>query len=253
MADFNDAHDYVLESQVKGYNRGEYESSYFCDPDDPSHYASGILMGMNWGITAQEYAVFLGHVPPRNAIRHLTYEESAAVHHDLYWLPIQGDQIKSQAIANILMDAYHHTGRYSIKILQCLCRSYGKRSVRITGAMDRKTIKALNEITDKYEAAFYNRFTQARKQLLLYVYQKDVDPDWQRCFKVWKVSCIDELPQGSYSKFADQLARVGRAGGMLVKKDKVHVDQPRPDYHSTKSRMFVFLLGIISILLLYLY
>ncbi len=224
MADFYDALDFLLESQVEKYDEAG-QRPYHCDPDNPTHYAGGMLMGSIWGLTAQDYAIAEQRIPRREEIARLSIEEAAQIHHDMLWLAISGDKIKSQAMANCLMDAYHHIGSHAISILQCLCKCYGHQ-INITGLMNKQSLQALNMLTDHFEAAFYNRFNDARRQLLLYLFGRPMEAGWRACFQAWDVAVSHDMLSVPQLTLEGQLGRVGRAGAMLVEREKFRVLAP---------------------------
>ncbi len=232
MADFYDALDYVLENKVYGYGQNT-ERPYTCDPGDPTHYGSDLLMGMKWGISAKAYASYasLSRKDPtrrvpirRNDIRKLEFENAAEMHLALYWNPILGDEIESQPIANCLIDAFYHIEEFSIYILQCLCNCYGCH-LKIDGIIGKRTIRALNAVTKQYEASFYNRFNFARKQFFLYLFgQPGLDPSWEICFQYWGLEPYPEN-ETNQEMLEGSLVRVGRSGGM-VGKEKIYIMLP---------------------------
>ncbi len=221
MADFYDALDFLMESQVENYG-GEEQRHFHCDLNNPSHYVDGMLMGSAWGISAQEYATAIGETPRREELHRMDFEEAASIHHAFCWLPIKGQSIKSQMVANCLMDAYNHIGDYAISILQCLCKCYGHQ-INITGTVDTRTITALNGVTEDFEAAFHNRYNDARRQLLMYHYGKPLSPGWAKCFQSWHVPVLN--PPLNHT-LESQLKRISRAGSALVLKEKFMVLDP---------------------------
>ncbi len=252
MADFYDALDLLLESQVENYGQ-EGERPFYRDPNNPSHYVDGMLIGSAWGIPASEYYHVKNSIPTRNYISRLDLADAANFYRETLWNQILGDQIRDQEIANCIMDGYHHIGSYAINILQCLCRQYGHQ-VKISGKMDRRTVIALNMLTDNFPSAIFNRFNDARRQILLHIYGKEIAPSWKACFLSWQVPELYTDFNNPLVDLESQIKRVGRAGQKLASKDKRKVLPPHIALSYTGSLRTIRMCILVSItagLLLY--
>lgn len=101
-----------------------------------------------------------GDLLPDVDIKALTEEQAKDIYKRVFWDRMRGDEIDSQAIANILFDGYVNMGSQAIKILQRVIM------VRDDGKVGPMTIKTLNELTnDGYsEATVYHAYRDERER-----------------------------------------------------------------------------------------
>jgi lysozyme family protein len=81
-----------------------------------------------------------------NDVKLMTEADAVAVYKTQYWDKINGDKIKSQAVAEIVFDMYVNAPSIAVKMLQnILNRSFGK-SLAIDGALGPMTLQAVNSV-----------------------------------------------------------------------------------------------------------
>ena len=80
-----------------------------------------------------------------------------------YWDKWQGDQIKNQSIANILVDWYWGSGKWGIFIPQ---RILGFSKKQCDGVAGDETLKRLNAEIEKDAEGLFNKIFQARVKFL---------------------------------------------------------------------------------------
>lgn len=78
--------------------------------DSANYTRSGKLVGTNRGISAIAYEQYLGKEPTVADIKAITPEIAKAVYYKLFWLPMQGDQLKNDGVAWVIFDSYIATG-----------------------------------------------------------------------------------------------------------------------------------------------
>ena len=109
MANFQTA--YLLVADAEG--------GYQNHPNDRGNYNSlGQLVGTNLGIAAPTYEDWIGRPPTAADMRAITPEIARAIYRSKYWDDIKGDQIQSQAVANIFFDGRVNHGRTGTYIMQ---------------------------------------------------------------------------------------------------------------------------------------
>ena len=97
----------------------------------------------NMGVTIATYRSVFGEERTVDDLKSLTDIEWLHIFNTLYWNQWKADQIKSQAIANLLVDWVWTSGKYGIRIPQSvLC-------VDIDGVVGNKTLAAINEYPDQ--------------------------------------------------------------------------------------------------------
>jgi lysozyme family protein len=140
MADFNLYFPTLLRNQ----------GGFVDDPADPGGASNmGITMAQ-WQQGAQS---LLGVPPTLENLRALTVAQAAVIYKTDFWNGIQGDQIASQALADIVFDFFVQAGSHAILLLQDLL------NVAPTGTFDAALSSAVNA-TDT--ADLYARYRQGR-------------------------------------------------------------------------------------------
>lgn len=164
MAIFQTAYQQVLQHE------GGYQSS----PKDAGNYVNGVLVGTKYGIAAKTLARFRGTAITANDMKNLQPAEAAQITKAAYWDKMKGDAIKSQAVANQLLDFYFHVPGYAGKVLQTVVNGALVASKSDTdllnpdGIIGQKTIDALNGVTAVCEAAVANALKQTRLKFYQY-------------------------------------------------------------------------------------
>lgn len=91
-------------------------------------------------------------------IKHLTEEQARKVYKRVFWDRIKGDEIHSQAIADILFDGFVNQGVSAIRIIQNLV------FVPADGNIGPATLKAINEADER---TLYNDYKSERENYYL--------------------------------------------------------------------------------------
>lgn len=99
----------------------------------------------NKGITIATYRSVFGKERTVEDLKTITDIEWLHIFNTLFWSRWKADEIRSQAIANLLVDWMWTSGNYGIKIPQ---RVLG---VAIDGIVGRKTLAAINDYPDQKE------------------------------------------------------------------------------------------------------
>lgn len=112
-----------------------WEGGFVDDPDD-------LGGATNMGVTIATYKVYRKRKglsePTVDDLKHLSNNEWIDILKSLYWDKWKADQIKSQSVANILVDWVWASGNYGIKIPQQLL------NVKVDGIVGPKTLEAVN-------------------------------------------------------------------------------------------------------------
>ena len=112
-----------------------WEGGFVDDPDD-------LGGATNMGVTIATYKVYRKRKglsePTVDDLKHLSNNEWIDILKSLYWDKWKADQIKSQSVANILVDWVWASGNYGVKIPQQIL------NVKVDGIVGPKTIDAVN-------------------------------------------------------------------------------------------------------------
>lgn len=95
-----------------------------------------------------------------------------------YWNKWRADEIKSQSIANILVDWYWGSGKWGIVIPQRIL------GVTQDGVVGPKTIKALNKAIEEDAQGLFDKIFAAREKFLNDIVKNN--PSQKRFLKGWK-------------------------------------------------------------------
>ena len=113
----------------------KWEGGFVNDPDD-------LGRATNMGVTIGTYEAYCrkkGYPKPTvERLKNLTKEEWTEIMKTMYWDRWRADEIKSQSVANILVDWVWASGVHGIKIPQKLL------GVTVDGVVGPKTIAAVN-------------------------------------------------------------------------------------------------------------
>lgn len=121
------------------------EGGYTNNPDDNGNWTGGkkdvgTLVGTNRGIAADTLKSWLGRNPTVTEMKNLSEEVAKSIYRKNYWIPMRGDEIKSQKIANELYDSCVNFGVTSaVKMMQ---KTIG---VIQSGKMDSVTLNKINK------------------------------------------------------------------------------------------------------------
>jgi lysozyme family protein len=117
----------------------KWEGGFSLVKEDKGNYNSKKqLVGTNYGIAAFVYERWLGRVPTKHDVRNMSKNEAAQIYKGLFWVGIQGDEIKSQAVADILFDGHVNHGAFGIRLMQRIL------GVKVDGKVGPITLAAIN-------------------------------------------------------------------------------------------------------------
>jgi len=105
MANFDKAHTYIVKEE------GGYQQL----PNDTGNYSDGILIGTNYGISADTLKSYLGRTPTRNEMKTLSFDDAVIIYIQNYWNKILGDKIKNQSVALLIYDGSVNHGRGAMR------------------------------------------------------------------------------------------------------------------------------------------
>lgn len=129
-----------------------WEGGFVNDPDD-------LGGATNRGVTIATYEAYCkkkGYPKPTvERLKNLSKEQWCDIMKTMYWDRWKGDEIKSQSVANILVDWVWASGVHGIKIPQKIL------GVKVDGIVGAKTLNALNsknprEIFDRIKIARFD-------------------------------------------------------------------------------------------------
>ncbi|WP_369933501.1 glycoside hydrolase family 108 protein [Xanthomonas tesorieronis] len=132
----------------------KFEGSFVDDPADPGGATNlGITLA-----TFQRYAQsLLGEAPTLEALRALTPEQAGAIYKQEYWDKLDGDQIASQPLAEILFDFYVNAGTEAVLLLQRILLQLGATGLATDGEMGPATLAALQAADQAQVYALYRQ------------------------------------------------------------------------------------------------
>ena len=134
MANFHTSVKRVLDS----------EGGFSLHPADRGNYNSrGQLVGTNRGISAPLYEELLRVAPTKMNMQQIGGEEAVAIYRVKFWIPIQGQRIAYQKVADVLLDGtVNHGLHLGIKLMQrCL-------GVSADGLLGPQSLAAINKHQD---------------------------------------------------------------------------------------------------------
>lgn len=131
------------------------EGGYQQHPADTGNYNSlGQLVGTNWGVSATKYEDIIGRPPTVADMRNLTATQAREIFRRDEWTKIKGDDIISQAVANIFFDGAVNHGR-GIHLMQEVL------GVHQDGIVGPQTLAAINTADP---ARLYLAYKERRRQ-----------------------------------------------------------------------------------------
>lgn len=92
-----------------------FEGGYSNVADDNGNWTGGKkgvgkLVGTNYGISAPDYAAYMGKTPTVNDMVYMPVSVAKKIYKNKYWKGIRGDEIESQQFANNLYDMSVNAG-----------------------------------------------------------------------------------------------------------------------------------------------
>lgn len=105
MANFDKAHKYIVEEE------GGYQDL----ANDTGNYSDGLLIGTNYGISADTLKSYLKRTPSRQDMESLSFDDAVLIYIQMYWNKILGDEIKNQSVALLIYDGSVNQGRGAMR------------------------------------------------------------------------------------------------------------------------------------------
>ncbi len=142
MADFNLVIPVIRRSEGGLSKDPTDTAAKFPVPDNSGYHT-------NKGITWQTFStngVKLGYPVSPKVFYEMPDQIWKSITKKLYWDDIKGDQIKSQAVATILVDWYFGSMSYAIKNLQSVLNTKFGYKLTIDGELGPVTLAALNKV-----------------------------------------------------------------------------------------------------------
>lgn len=115
-----------------------FEGGYVCDPNDSGGHT-------NSGITLTTFRIYYGKNKTVQDLKNMTDEQWYNIYYNMFWKPCLGDEIKSQAIADIIVDWYFNSGTWGLKKTQEVL------GVKVDGKFGQKTLGAINGYPNQKE------------------------------------------------------------------------------------------------------
>lgn len=110
----------------------------------------------NKGVTLTTFRSIFGQQKTVEDLKNMTDEEWMTVFTKYFWRRWMASDIKSQAIANLLVDWVWASGAYGVKLPQKIL------GVKIDGLVGQKTLAAINNYPDQRE--LFDRLWKERKE-----------------------------------------------------------------------------------------
>lgn len=153
-----------------------FEGGFVDDPADPGG-------ATNKGITMQTFRAcarnVLGIEPTLGNLKALTDEQAGQIYRPLYWNKVQGDDITSQNLANMVCDFYVNAGVNASKLLQTILTEMGATLI-IDGVIGAASLQALNGVD---QSEVYRRYKGRRIQYYQNLVQNQ--PSLNKFLKGW--------------------------------------------------------------------
>lgn len=132
-----------------GYQSLANDSANYC----PAKGKPGSqLIGTNYGISALALGDYFHRCPSVAEVKNLTPEMAQRIAKTEFWDPIQGDNIKSQAVAHLIFDATYGSGSYGPQqAKKAINKIIGKDTVPETKtfSLTDREIELINKIPEK--------------------------------------------------------------------------------------------------------
>lgn len=145
----------------------------------------GNQAGTNMSISAPVLSDWRGYEVTASDMQNLTEKEALDIYYNKYWLPIKGDSIKSQTIANFLADMKSSAGGNGVKQLQEALNNLGE-NVSVDGSVGNNTVEAINrqntaKLNNEFRnemIAYYNSIGGGTNSQFLKVWLNSLDKDY---------------------------------------------------------------------------
>lgn len=143
-----------------GYQRLANDSANYC----PAKGKPGSkLIGTKFGISAIAYGDYFHRCPTAEEIKNLSPELAQKIAKTKFWDPVQGDRIRSQAVAHLVFDSVYGSGSYGpLHTRQAINKLKGPGTVK-----EFKSFALTNDEVDKINSlspgAVFNTLSTIRK------------------------------------------------------------------------------------------
>lgn len=181
MASFDKAHDVVTgvvgQHIPAGFYSADYsqaaanvlvkEGAYQNNPDDNGNWTGGkkgvgVLVGTNYGISAPAWQRYHGKQPTEANMRAITPAEAKKIYRALFWDYVRGSEIKNQAVAEIIFDAFvNQTGKTDEMVRDTLA-ALGKPVVVTLSSAKPLNDEAVHAINEADSQKFFEEFKNQR-------------------------------------------------------------------------------------------
>lgn len=118
-------------------------------PTDTGNYNSlNQLVGTNKGISAPVYEAYIGNPPTEADMRAITTATANAIYKRNYWDKLKADNIKTQEVANVLVDHGVNAGTGgATKLVQRVLNESFNKNLRVDGGFGNLTLTAMNSVS----------------------------------------------------------------------------------------------------------
>ncbi|MBS1635353.1 MAG: hypothetical protein JST26_05475 [Bacteroidetes bacterium] len=155
---------------VKIWNGTEgFEGGYQQLANDAANYCpakgkpGSKLIGTKYGISAIAYGDYFHRCPTIQEIKNLSPELAQKIAKTKFWDPIQGDRIKSQAVAHLIFDSVYGSGSIGpLHTRRAINKLMGPGTVKEYKSFDLSTDE-VNKINALPENKFFSTLSQIRK------------------------------------------------------------------------------------------
>lgn len=134
----------------------QVEGGFQKNPDDPGNYNSkGELAGTNFGISARFYEGIIGRPPTGRDMKAITKEQAAHIFQVYFWDAQRATEIKSQAVANTIIDHHVNSGS-GARLAQQVLNSHFGYSLAVDNQIGNMTLAAINNVDPARFVRLYN-------------------------------------------------------------------------------------------------
>lgn len=115
---------------------------------DKGNYNSlGDRVGTNYGVSARFYEDVIGFPPSMEDIKNITKQQAHILFKNEFWDKVKGDEIQSQAVAEMIADHAINAGTGSAaQITQETLNNYFGKQLTIDGSIGNMTLQAINSV-----------------------------------------------------------------------------------------------------------
>ncbi|OAB79749.1 glycoside hydrolase family 108 protein [Cochleicola gelatinilyticus] len=133
------------------------EGGFQDNPEDAGNYNSlKVLVGTNYGISARFYETVIGRPPSRQDMLSISQANATELFRVYFWNKARANEIKSQAVADTVVDHFVNAGNGIRLAQQVLNDNFGKNLATDNG-MGPKTLAAINSVNPVDFVTLYNR------------------------------------------------------------------------------------------------